>query len=240
MYNSSLPVLFLLLSSAAALTTYTNTANNTAEANFNTMSLGNLTATDVITLLVEFPNPATGAAPTQFYPVLFDNTMTTLSPQPSGFGFSNAVNINFNGSNTITWTVSTTGAYYLRIFPNGLEASFVPYHVTASNSNGGQILKVSDALRLNILVLINLASTQATYTISYTHGGPIGLNTLNADNSFTPVAQSTADISAYSYTNLTAGNYVLQTRYASTGSFTFQSDSFPCPSSYDPNFVNNP
>ena len=240
MYKSTLPVLFLLLSSAAALTTYTDTAASADAGNYNTMSLGNLTATDVITFLMEFPNPATGAGPTTFYPELFDNTVTALSPQPSGFGSANAATINFNGSNTITWTVSTTGAYYLRILPPGLEASFVPYHLTVTNSNGGEILKVSDAIRSLALVLLYLASTQATYTINIGNGGPIGLNSQNADNTWAQLTPSSANISAFSFTNLPAGYYALQSRFITPGSFTFQSDSFPCPSSYDPNFVNNP
>ena len=204
------------------------------------MSLGSLTSGDVITVLVEFPNPAAGTSPTHYYPLALYNNLSELNPQPSGFGSSNATIINFSGSDTFTWTISATGAYYLRILANTTAFAFIPYKATVSNSNGGEIIKISDALRLYYMVLIELASTQATYTISITSPGGLGLNSLNANYSFSRITPTNGNASGNTYSNLTAGSYVIQDAFFSPGSITFQSDTFTCPSSYDPNFINNP
>ena len=230
----------MLLFSAAALTTYTFTPTTVAEGNHNTMSLGSLTSGDVITVLVEFPNPAAGTSPTQYYPLALYNNLSELNPQPSGFGSSNATAINFSGSDTFTWTISATGAYYLRILAKTPADAFIPYKATVSNSNGGEIVKISDALRLYFMALIELASTQATYTISIASPGAIGFNSMDANYTFTRLTPTNANASGNTYSNLTAGSYVLQNSFMVAGSIIFQTDTFPCPSSYDPNFINNP
>ena len=211
MSTKIIALLLLLLSSAAALSTYTFNANFGNADNFNNMNLGTLTSGDVITLLVEFPNPATGAGPTMVYPLLFDGTLAQLSPQPSGFGSANAVSINFSGSNTFTWTVSTSDVYILRILPSNIAYSFVPYKLTVTSSNGGVIKKVSDALRLVYLTMFNLASTQSTYHISQTYNGIIILNSMDASKVWTRVTESSSNSSGSYYANLPAGDYVIQT-----------------------------
>ena len=147
MYKLTIPILFLLLSSAAALTTYTVTANTTTdEVTYNQFSLGTLASPDVITFLMEFPNPATGAGPTQFFMEILDNAKTALSSQPTGFGSYSPANINFSGSNTLTWS-APAGTYSLRVSGTGLSLSLVPYYLTVTSSNGGQIAKVGDFVR---------------------------------------------------------------------------------------------
>lgn len=211
MSTKIIALFLLLLSSAAALSSYSYTATTGINDNIRSISLGSLTASDVLTLLVEFPNPATGAGPTMVYPVLFDNAMTQLSPQPSGFGSANAVAINFTGSNTFTWTVSTTGTYNLKIKPSNIAYSFVPYKLTVTNSNGGVFAKVSDALRLTYLAMFHLASTQTIYHISTTYNGIMILNSMDVSNVWTRISESSSNSSGYYYSNLPAGDYVIQT-----------------------------
>ena len=147
MYKSTISILFLLFSSAVALTTYSFTPTTISDASYTQVSLGTLASADVITFLMEFPNPATGAGPTQFYMEILNSTKGPLSSQPTGFGSSNMNNINFSRSNTLTWTVSTASAYYVRIRTNSIAASLVPFHLTVTNSNGGQIAKAGDFVR---------------------------------------------------------------------------------------------
>ena len=236
MYKSAIFIIFLLFSSTAALTTYSFTAtNSTSEAQLNYVQLGTLASTDVITFLVEFPNPATGANPTQFYISLLDNAKAPLSPQPSGFGSSNMTNINFSGSNTLTWTVSTAGAYYAVIATNSLAASLVPYHLTVTNSNGGLIVKEGDFVRQAFMAVIELASFQSTYSILIS-GSIIPVLRQVANDTFTTVTHTSNNASEYTYSNLTAGSYVIQALFFGLQTITYQSDSFNCPSYYDPNF----
>ena len=236
MYKSTIFIIFLLFSSAAALTTYSFTAtNSTSEAQLNFVPLGTLASTDVITFLMEFPNPATGANPTQFYMALLDNAKAQLSPQPSGFGSSNMSNINFSGSNTLTWTVSTAGAYYVVIGVTSMAASLVPYHLTVTNSNGGLIVKEGDFVRQAYMDVIELASFQSTYSILLS--GPIApVLRQVANETFTTVTPTSYNTSKFTYSNLTAGSYVIQALFFSLQTITYQSDSFNCPSYYDPNF----
>lgn len=211
MSTKIIALFLLLLSSAAALSSYSYTATTGTNDNLKSISLGSLTAGDVVTLLVEFPNPATGAGPTKVYPLLFDNTMNQIFPQPSGFDSGNEVPINFTGTNTFTWTVSTTGTYNLKILPSNIAYSFVPYKLTVSNSNGGVITKVSDALRRTYLAMFHLASNQTTYHISTTYSGIMILNSMDVSNVWTRISESSSNSSGYYYSNLPAGDYVIQT-----------------------------
>ena len=237
MYKSAIFIIFLLFSSTAALTTYSFTAtNSTSEAQLNYVQLGTLASTDVITFLVEFPNPATGANPTQFYISLLDNAKAPLSPQPSGFGSSNMTNINFSGSNTLTWTVSTAGAYYAVIATNSLAASLVPYHLTVTNSNGGLIVKDGDFVRNTYIAIFELTSLQSTYSILKSAPAISFILRQVVNDTFTTVSHTSSNSSEATYSNLTAGSYAIQAFVSGNDSITYQSDSFNCPSYYDPNF----
>ena len=237
MYKLTIPVLFLLFSSAAAaLTTYTYTANATTdEANYNQFSLGTLASPDTITFLMEFPNPATGTGPTQFYLLIIDNTGTPLSSQPSGFGSSSTTNINFSGSNTLTWA-APAGTYSLRVSGTGLSSSLVPYYLTVTNSNGGQIAKVGDFVRNAYLAAFELASTQSTYTVLKSAPTIAFLLRQVVNETFTTVGAQNTTAAGSTYSNLAAGSYVIQALFSSLATLTYQSDSFNCPSYYDPNF----
>ena len=235
MYKSTIPVLFLLFSSAAALTSYTYTATTTNDATYNQVSLGTLASTDVITFLMEFPNPATGASPTQFYLAILDNAKAPIS-QPSGFGSSNMSTINFSGSNTLTWTVSTAGAYNLRIGTSGLSGSLVPYHLTVTNSNGGLIVKDGDFVRNTYIAIFELTSLQSTYSILKSAPAISFILRQVVNDTFTTVSHTSSNSSEATYSNLTAGSYAIQAFVSGNDSITYQSDSFNCPSYYDPNF----
>lgn len=147
--KATVSVVFLMFSSTVlSLTSYTVTVANPTIDMLNSRSLPNLAASDVITFLLEFPDAATGAEPTQFNIELYDNTPLALSPQPAGgFGLSVSHNISFTSTNTLTWTVATPGSYYAQVRSPATAASLVPYYLTISNSNGGQIVKMSDYLR---------------------------------------------------------------------------------------------
>ena len=118
---------------------------NHRKANFNNLYFGNLTSGDVISFFLEFPNPETGVVSTSFVIVLLDNMMTDFFPQPSGFGSNITTPINAQGSSTYRCDVTTTGIWLESVRP---AASFVPNRLTVTNSNGIQILKIVDAVRL--------------------------------------------------------------------------------------------
>lgn len=189
MSTKTLPFFFLLLSSTVvSINLYSYGSPNASEANFNNLYLGNLTSGDVISFFLEFPNPETGVAPTSFIIVLLDNTMTDFFPQPSGFGSNRTTPINAQGSSTYRWDVTATGIYYVRVESVSPAASFVPYRLTVTNSNGTQILKIVDAVRLSYLALVDLASTQMTYIIYKTFSGTVTLNYIELNGTWTRIA----------------------------------------------------
>ena len=138
--------LFLLFATGSlALNSYTYSITNYRTDAMPSYSLGTLTAGDTINFLIEFPNSATGSAPTQFIPNILDSSYLTLGTQPPGFG--SAVSINFGGSNTLSWTVSATADYQFNIQASSITASLVPLKLTISKG-GTQLVKVSDVLRV--------------------------------------------------------------------------------------------
>ena len=72
--------LFLLFSSAVSLNSYTYTYPTTGNPNVNHFALGNLTASDVITFLIEFPGASPGSIPSRFYIQLNGNMDTPVWP----------------------------------------------------------------------------------------------------------------------------------------------------------------
>lgn len=114
------------------------------------------------------------------------------------------------------------------------SASFIPYKITVTNSNGGEILKISDALRTKHLTLVYLASTQSTYTITKTSSSTFTLDSLSATKAYTAITAASSNSTDVVFNNLAPGYYAIRT-FLLTGSYTFGSDDYPCPS-YLPTF----
>ena len=138
-------LLLLLATGSLALNSYTHSITNSKTDVLPIYSLGTLTAGDTITFLIEFPNSATGSAPTRFAPYMMDSSYFLLSPQPSGFG--NNVSINFGASNTLSWTASTTADYNFNLQATANTNSLVPFKLAISKG-GTQLVKISDVIRV--------------------------------------------------------------------------------------------
>ena len=93
---------------------------------------------------------------------------------------------------------------------------------------------MSDAMRSKHLTLIYLTSTQSTYTITKTFSQAITLDSLSATKDFTSVTETSSNSTDVVFSNLAPGYYAIRTLMG-TGSFTFGSDDYPCPS-YLPTF----
>ena len=128
--------LFLLVSSAVALNSYTYTSPSVGNPNVYSMQLGSLSTSDVITFLFEFPGAAPVADPS-FYVQLNGFMGMPISPDPAGFGSGNLVPINYGSSTTLTWTVGSTDTYTAIALTTAASPSFVPFKLTVTNSNGG-------------------------------------------------------------------------------------------------------
>ena len=220
-------LLFLILmTTAVSLNTYTQNYYPNPDQTYyrSRVSLGNLNSGDVITFEIKFPR-ITGTSPTQYRITIIDSTSANLSPQPSGF--NTVTNL---GNTSLTWTVGTTGAYFIDVSHSGSFQAVVPYYLTVTNSNGGQIIKYSHVLTTDTLNVIHLAST-SDITFSTT-GGAINF-VLYKLTSYEVFTQS-AFVGAVqtTFTNVAPGYYYFFKTTSTPETITFQSDPYPCP--YDP------
>jgi len=55
-------------------------------------------------------------------------------------------------------------------------------------------------------------------------------SSIGANNTFTTITPDTANLTHQTYSNLTAGSYIIGAFFTSPGSITYQSDSYTCPS----------
>ena len=173
-------LLLLLSATALALSSYSYTVGTPDVDGWATYPLGSVSSGDTITILLEFPDVTTGSNPTAFKAYILNSSFGVIS-QPAGFNTS--VSINFQGSNTLTWNVGVSSAYYLQILPSTTLQSIVPYQLTVTSSNGSTLVKTSDIVRTVIFLKIYLASSQARYVVSRN-------NTVVVRNYLFPVANN--------------------------------------------------
>ena len=130
--------LSLLLVAGTSLNTYSISVNqNSAKTDyFPRTSLGTLTSGDVITFDIFFPR-ITGINPTSYQIRIYDSTPTKISPQPATFDTTTSI-----GNNSHTWTVGTSGLYYVEVEDSGLYRSLVLYYLTITHSNGSNYSKI--------------------------------------------------------------------------------------------------
>lgn len=151
---------------------------------------------------------------------------------PAPVSFSNSI------PQSQTWTVGTTGTYYIQVTTASFNSMDVFYLTVAKN--GVQYLKVVDVKRDAVFKYIYLSQSSNTLILTTTgstgSGVPINLySNILGSSSLSVVGGYTAVISGsvttHTYTNLPAGYYgvIFTTDSTSVTTVTYQSYSYQCP-----------